>query len=326
MNKIMRTMKWFREMSILAEDEERRSGHPEIDVQHLFLALVSIGGPVTDFLAERGVTLASARAAFEHIHARRLSGIGVNMPDSPDAVRRIPYGTTRGGFVYREGIRTILEGASNDRVQDVALFQALLDEPSGDAREVLRELGVDPEALGAVAAEDSVSATSSKQATDYHRFVAEEPSTVWALLSDPDRWMEWNEFEFDTAETTDGGVVKAYMRNRHLNGKPTRVKPEFRISEFVVSRLEPLRLIQWERSFTGTDKAGTQSLRISLTPQKSGTNLTVSFVHNPPLSGRRSPMYWMLRPLASLLRPSMVRAHLRGKADNISRALRQQPA
>ena len=162
--------------------------------------------------------------------------------------------------------------------------------------------------------------------TEYRHFIAEAPDTVWALVSDPDRWLEWNDFEFDKAETTESGVIRAHTRERHLNGKPTRVKPEFRVSEFVVSRFEPPRLIQWERSFPGTDKPGTQSLRLSLTPQKFGTDLTVSFVHTGPAPGRRTPMYWLLRPLARLLHPSTVRAHLRGKADIISRALRQQPA
>lgn len=326
MNKIMRTIKWFREMSVLAEDEQRRSDHPEIDVEHLFLALVSIGGPVTDSLSERGVTLSAARAAFERIHARRLSGIGVSMPGLEGATRRIPAGVSRGGFVYRDGVRKMLEDAANKPSQDVALFKALLDESSGDAREVLREFGVEPDALGLAASTELESATRSKQATDYQRFVGERPATVWALVSDPDRWLEWNEFEFDRAETTDGGVIRAYARERHVDGKPTKVRPEFCVSEFVVSRFEPPRLIQWERSFPGTNKTGTQSLRLSLTPQNSGTDLTVSFVQIGPVTGRRTPMGTLLRPLARLLRPFMVRAHLRGKADNISRALRQQPA
>jgi ATP-dependent Clp protease ATP-binding subunit ClpA len=323
-NKIMRIMKWFREMSILAEDEQRRSDHPEIDVEHLFLALVSIGGPVTDFLAEHGVTLTAARAAFERIHARRLSGIGVSVPEG--AARRIPAGNTRGGFVYREGVRKLLEDAANEPAQDVALFRALLDQPSGDAREVLRDLGVDPDALGQTATTEVDSATRSHRAAEYQRFVGEKPAAVWALVSDPDRWLEWNEFEFDSAETTDDGIIRAYARERRQDGKPMKLKPEFAVSEFVVSRFEPPRLIQWERSFPSANRQGTQSLRLSLAPQKSGTDLTVSFVHIGPLRGRRTPMGWLLRPLAKLLHPFMVRAHLRGKADNISRALRQQPA
>jgi uncharacterized protein YndB with AHSA1/START domain len=324
--KILRIIKWFREVSVLAEDEQRRSDHPEIDVEHLFLALLSIGGPVTDLLAERGVTLAAGRAAFERIHARRLSGIGVSIPGRGGADRRIPAGNTRGGFVYRAGVRKMLEDAANAPAQDIALFHALLDEPSGDAREVLRELGVEPDTFGLAAATEPATATRSKSATEYQRFVGEGPATVWALVSDPDRWLEWNEFEFDRAEMTDSGVIRAHARERHLDGKPAQLKPEFSVSEFVVSRFEPPRLIQWERSFPGADTPGTQSLRLSLTPQKSGTDLTVSFVQTGPVAGRRTLASSLLRPLARLLHPFLVRAHLRGKADNISRALRQQPA
>lgn len=53
--------KSFRELVILAEDEQRRAGHPEIDVEHLFLALLGVGGAVTNTLNSRGITLASAR-------------------------------------------------------------------------------------------------------------------------------------------------------------------------------------------------------------------------------------------------------------------------
>ncbi|AKK10003.1 hypothetical protein HCH15_02840 [Corynebacterium testudinoris] len=35
--------KSYRELVILAEDEKRRAGHPEIDVEHLFLALLGVG-------------------------------------------------------------------------------------------------------------------------------------------------------------------------------------------------------------------------------------------------------------------------------------------
>ncbi len=81
MSKIMRTIKWFREMSVLAEDEQRRSGHPDIDTEHLFLALLSIGGPVTQALAGQGVTLSGAREAFADVHARRAAQLGVRVPE-----------------------------------------------------------------------------------------------------------------------------------------------------------------------------------------------------------------------------------------------------
>jgi uncharacterized protein YndB with AHSA1/START domain len=326
MRKIMRTMKWFREMSVLAEDEQRRSGHPEIDVEHLFLALVSIGGPVTDALTDRGVSLVTAREAFEQLHAHRLSSLGIVAPRTENSSPRIPEGNTRGGFVYRAGVRKTLEFAAGQPSPDVALLTALINEPSAHIAEVLHELGVEPDRLALSATQDTGRADRSERSTEYRRFIAASPASAWAMVSDPSRWLEWNGFEFGRADTDENGVVRATVRDRQLDGRATRVKPEFGISEFVISRFEPPQLIQWERSFPGTGKPSTQSLRLSLQPQRSGVELTLSFLDSGPTSGPKSPAYWLLRPLAKLAHPLVVRAHLRGKADNISRALRQQPA
>lgn len=322
MSKIMRTIKWFREMSVLAEDEQRRSGHPDIDTEHLFLALLSIGGPVTQALAGQGVTLSGAREAFADVHARRAAQLGVRVPESAGSAKRIPDSNARGGFVYRDGVRKMLEHASNQTVPDVALLSALVNEPSGHIKEVLRELDVDPDNLASVAARTREDSKGAEQSSDYRRFVPAAPDAVWALLSDPDRWLEWAGFEFERVEATESGILRAYARQRHLDGKPTRVKPQFQVSEYVVSRYEPPHLIQWERSFPESGDAATQGLRISLNPQGSGTEVIISFVHTGA-TGRRRIGYWLTRPLAKLLHPIMVRAHLRGKADNISRALRQ---
>lgn len=326
MSKVMRTITWFREVSVLAEDEQRRSGHPEIDVEHLFLALLSIGGPVTDALAGGGLTLAGAREAFAGVHARRAAQLGVRVPESAESAKRIPDSSARGGFVYRDGVRAMLEAASNQSVQDVALFKELIDEPSGHIREVLRDLDVDPDDLADVAVQAREGSQDgdqeADQSLDYRRFVPAAPDAVWALLSDPDRWLEWNGSEFERVEDTGSGVLRAYARQRHPDGKPTRIRPQFQVSEYVVSRSEAPHLIQWERSFPATGRGATQSLRIRLDPQGSGTDVTISFVHTGA-TGRGGIGYWLVRPLAKLLHPVMVRAHLRGKADNISRALRQ---
>lgn len=322
MSRIMRTIKWFREMSVLAEDEQRRSGHPQIDTDHLFLALLSIGGPVTDALAGHGVTLSSARAAFENMHARRAAQLGVRIPESTESAKRIPDFTARGGFIYRDGVRKMLEDASNQTVPDVALLIALANEPSGRIPEVLRELDVTPDNLAAVSAQSREDGSDAEQSPDYRRFLPAAPDAVWALLSNPDRWVEWNSFEFERVEVTQSGILRTYARQRRLDGKPAGVRSPFQVSEYVVSRYEPPHLIQWERSFPESGSTATQSLRIRLSPQGSGTDVIISFVHTG--ATRRGGFgYWLMRPLAKLLHPMIVRAHLRGKADNISRALRQ---
>ena len=322
MSRIMRTIRWFREISVLAEDEQRRSGHPEIDVEHLFLALLGVGGPVTDALAGHGVTLANARTAFAGVHARRAAQFGVRVSALADSVKRIPDSIARGGFVYRNGVRKMLEEASNQVAPDVALFTALLHEPSGHIREVLRDLDVDPDELALTAARTREEGKDKEQLLAYRRFVPAAPDVVWALVSDPDRWLEWNGFEFERADVTENGALRAYARQRHLNGKPTRVKPQFHVSEYLVSRYEAPHLIQWERSFPDTDRVSIQSLRVSLSAQGSGTEVSISFVPTGA-TGRRGIGHWLIRPLARLLHPMMIRVHLRGKADNISRSLRQ---
>lgn len=249
MSKVRRTVRWFRDMSVLAEDEQRRSGHPEIEVEHLFLALLSIGGPVTEALAEGGVALASAREAFANVHARHLVALGVEVPTPSKTARRIPASKARGGFVYREGVRTLLEDAANQPLQDVALFRALLAEPSGHIREVLRELDVDPDVLLLSLGPSEDRPAVEDGGSGYRRFLPAPAEDVWALVSDPDRWLEWNGFEFDRVEIADGGVLRAHARERRLDGKPTRIKPQFQVSDYVVSRSEPPRTIVWERSF-----------------------------------------------------------------------------
>ena len=169
MNKYLRSMKWFREMSVLAEDEQRRSRHPEIDSEHLLLALVSIGGPVSDALAGRGVTLASTREAAERTHRERIAKLGISLPE--ETPRTIPVEPYRGEFRYRKELRTALEKAACQPQPDVSLFRHLLQEPSGRVREALQDLGVAPESLDLPAAET----TAADAKFTYRRFSPHRP-------------------------------------------------------------------------------------------------------------------------------------------------------
>ena len=137
-----------------------------------------------------------------------------------------------------------------------------------------------------------------------------------AVVVDPGARPACNGVEVEGGEVGETGVLRADVGQRQLEGKSTRIEAQFGVSEYVVSRFEAPRLIQWERSFPDAGTSATQSLRVELAAQGSGTEVTVSFLSVS--SGR-----WLLRPLARVLHPVMVRAHLRGKADNISRALRQ---
>lgn len=303
---------------MLAEDEQRRAGHPEIDIEHVFLALLGVGGPVTEALAERGVTLDTARKAFERLHAQRVAALGILTTDA--GARRIPDGVARGGFVYRDGVRRMLEEAAGEKAQDVALFARLIDEPSGHIRELLREFAVDADALDFT--EPGSDAETVPRALDHRHFVPASPDAVWALISDPARWLEWNDFTDERAEHGSDGVVRAFARQKTLDGRPSKVKPQFRMSEYRVTAIEPPRMIEWERAYPQAKGSGAHVLRFTLAQQGSGTELVVSFI--PRDRGRRKGVvYWLTRPIAKIVHAPIMRMHLRSRADNISRALRR---
>ena len=342
MIRVVRTMKWFREISVLAEDEQRRAAHPEIDVEHLFLALLGIGGPVTDALAREGVTLSTARAAFRSLHAGRLARLGVTPTTAIGDDRRIPEGSTRGGFVYRDGVRAMLENAAAARHPDLTLFRALLDEPSGHGREVLRDLGVDPDDL---LSSLELSIPTQRQRVgdherprgaerEYRRSVPFPVGEVRALLSRPERWLEWNDFEAQAAQVMPSGEVHAHTRERNLDGRPARLAPEFATTDHRIRSPETLDapetpdapgrpdVIEWVRSFPRAPHIARQVLRIELEPRGAGTEVTLSLRRDAADATADGLVRRVSRVLLTPLRRVIVRAHLRGKADNISRALR----
>lgn len=303
MNKYLRAMKWFREMSVLAEDEQRRSRHPEIDSEHLLLALVSIGGPVSDALAEQGVTLVSARAAAMRIHRERIARLGISLPE--EAPPAPPVEPSRGEFLYRKGLRTVLEKAASQPQPDVHLFRHLLQEPSGRVAEMLQDLDVAPETLEFTATEP----TAPDDRFTYRRFLAAPPETVWDLLSDPNRWLEWNDLFFTDAEAGQTGTVRARTRDSSPRWSEHRLTIE-----------EPSASLRWDFFLPEHSPRIVQSLRITLESHQSGTTMTLAFV-----TAQRKGQglrYWLMKPIVHLVGPTLARGTLRGRADNISRAIR----
>ncbi|GAB2516590.1 Clp amino terminal domain protein [Corynebacterium atrinae] len=314
MNNLYKAMKNFRELAVLAEEEQRRSRHPEIDVEHLFLALLGIGGPVTEALAQRGVTIPTARSAIEKVHADRIASLGLSLPISPEQ-HRIPPNVPGRPWAFRAGVRDMLLDAQDHPQPDVALFSSLVSEPTGVVSVALQSMGIQPGELSFPAKSGEPTDGIGGRADTYRRFVPASPEDVWSLLANADRWLEWNDVEFERIEKADFGALRAFPRAKALGRAVT--------AEVIVRRYEPPRLIEWERTFPEVAASGIYILRISLTPAGvSGTDMTLSYFTQAGSRGQKGIGHLVMRPFLQLLRPFALRNHLRNTADNISQALR----
>ncbi|NKF32222.1 hypothetical protein HER21_37985, partial [Pseudomonas sp. BGM005] len=86
-------------------------------------------------------------------------------------------------------------------------------------------------------------------AREYRRFVPFSIDEVRRLLSSPERWLDWNDFEAQSTELMRDGVVHAQTRERHVDGRPARLKPAFATTDHRIRPCEMPDVIEWVRSF-----------------------------------------------------------------------------
>lgn len=123
------------------------------------------------------------------------------------------------------------------------------------------------------------------------------PETVWAVLTDVERWPEWNGSVRRTQRLDDGpfGV-----------GSTVRMEqPRLRTAVWRVIELDPLRSFTWTAASGGVTSVGGHRLtplgddavRVDLTMEQTG----------------------LLAPLVGLLASSTIRRYLRMEADGLKR-------
>lgn len=123
--------------------EAARVRTPEIDIDHLYLGLLAVGGQAARLLGRHGVSLASARRRVQETLTDDLAALGVHTPlPSPKAAIEI------GNPEWRATPR------AHELVKDTPLKEgtypvltSLITEPSGTVRRLLTADGVDPDAL-----------------------------------------------------------------------------------------------------------------------------------------------------------------------------------
>jgi hypothetical protein len=268
-------------MSVAAKEESLRCGHPEIDVEHLFLALIIIGGASARILTAEGITLQKARDAAAQVHADQIASLGIT-PLSPPPTSSIPdpmIAETRWSERALDVVR-----ADDYRTDDRGVLTALLDEPSGHILRILDQVDVAETTLrdaiasyrDAAVDADVAAHNPAWQDVVYEGHVPAAHAAVWDLVSDPERRLEWDGVYAGRADW-DGSVLTTLLPRTRPDGRKLTVKPKFNRAEHVISHFTPGEVIEWEQTWPdAADRNAIRRLRIQVRADGAGSRLTLT--------------------------------------------------
>lgn len=120
----------------LAEDHARALWRPAVGPQHLLLALLAV---------DDSGAFVRAGLRFDDVRSRLLDAVAGDPPPNP-AAQRARHLPLRLRSVFRDAFRQAA-GLGAPEVTPVHLALALVDEPPGEVSLLLRQLGVEPEAV-----------------------------------------------------------------------------------------------------------------------------------------------------------------------------------
>ncbi|WP_030485952.1 SRPBCC family protein [Nocardioides aequoreus] len=268
-------------LAITAAEEAHRFGHPAVDVEHLFLALLISQTDAGKLLRSRGIGLDEARQAVRTEHAARLAALGIS--DVPMSPRANPAGGA-GDIEWHERTLTLLSQSGGDGT-GTALLRSLVADPGGFVAAVLERLDTDP-ALVLNAAEEadpgmaphgptgSIEERATPCCATYDAFIPAPPEQVWRLLDDPKRRPEWDNaigpMETVGAGRWTGRAPAALATTRW------RVPRRMEIRTVVLVAREEHHVLEWETSFPHTRPRRTEQTRIELREEPGGTRLRLT--------------------------------------------------
>jgi len=269
------------QLSISAKEEASRYDLPQIDVDHLLLALLVSGGPAGELLRDFGVTLTDARRATEQVRTEHIARLGILSPTvSPRPIRDPSLGDSD----WSPRALKVMSGPAEGG--ELALLARLLDEPSSLAAAVLTEVGVDLSALR-VGLIDRQAASPSEpngatadpgwRSVRHASFAPAPVADVWALVADPLRRPEW--------DTTIGTVIPLGPDRWELqaasvrpDGRPVRLYRNYSRWHYRCTAYEREEWVEWEIDLP--DRRRNQPVRhrfsIHLRPVSGGTALELT--------------------------------------------------
>ena len=207
--------------------EAARTRDPYIDLDHLLIGLITVGGAASRVLARHGLSVASARAVAcgARDDAVGLLGVDANRlpPATPQSLRDLNQDGRRMPMAGRaERLLNRLGARAGER----ELLCALLAEGSGTILELLERAGVDAAALlyevesrGAWltpvprrARHLEVQSAARTVVMELDHFIAAEPSLVRTVATDKACVAEWLILPDDLELAPDGGLRTTMSR------------------------------------------------------------------------------------------------------------------
>ncbi len=201
--------------------EAARDRSGEIDLDHLYLGLITLGGSAAQLLGRHGISLASAR---RRVQERRLGeGVSGQAPDAA-ALPPLTIGELGEGPWKATARASDLIASAGKAPDTFGMLVALLQEPTGTVRGLVGADGVLPQSLvpelkqgaddqyaaGRVPVDTTILPRPAR-AHRIHFFVSAPPSRVADALADPATLALWA-LDPARSELSDGGETVRHRR------------------------------------------------------------------------------------------------------------------
>lgn len=288
MNKFVRAASTSQSLSLAAMEEASRLGLREADIEHLFLALVISEQSAGRALRSLGIDLEAARRAVEGQHAAQVASLGVET-SFPNAGRIVFHET--GGYEWSTRASDLLarSGGKDKDGDAAAVLRELVTEPSGLIAGILHRLGTTSDVIlerldqsGAPDEKRAPAATRQKGvasgSTD--TFVPAPIEEVWAFLADPAHIQQWEmsvgSIDHSEQDAVPGMLWQGYAPLRRPDGKPVKVRPEFRRRSIELVHAHRPDRIAWRFSYPDASRSRPSLTEFGLSATEGGTQITVT--------------------------------------------------
>lgn len=193
------------------------------------------------------------------------------------------------------------------------MLRELIAEPSGLITDILGRLDTASDAL--IERLDHCDSTAEKTTPaaakargravgSTETFVSAPMDEVWTLLADPSRIPEWEpsigDIDHAGQDTTPGAVWEGTAPTSHPDGKPVKIKPQFRRRSVELITVRQPDKISWSFGYPNSTRSPSFLTEFTLTSTTGGTQVQISRSWSRR-QGWRGFVAFPLRPIQKFL-------------------------